>query len=184
MNRHRRFLPTIGAVFLFACSITTARAADAGQIPARAEMGSLTAELSDVSPISDHFPTAPGQPPGPHNYLLANLKLTNHGNQPVDVKIEESSISFPEKPPVGTKKSSLSSDKVGQGVPGMAVSIMDKSGTATGGTSVTVPPGEHIFQLRGDNVSYGYGALYLTLKLSSRQGAVTVRNSGSVGHVD
>ena len=111
---YRRFLIIVGAVFLFVDPLTTARALDAQQISARAETGSLVAELADASPICDHFPAAPGEPPGSHTYLLATLKLTNHTGQSLRVEIAESSISF-------------------------AVSIMDESGVATGRTAITVP---------------------------------------------
>ena len=39
--------------------------------------GAFEAEIDSVHAISDHFPTAPGQPKGPHNYLYAIVKLIN-----------------------------------------------------------------------------------------------------------
>ncbi len=163
-----RFVRDLG----FEPILTTLQAPDAQQIPARTEMGVLAAELVGISPISDHFPAAPGQPQGPRTYLLAKLKLMNRSNQPLEVEIVESSISF---------------DKWDRVRPGKVVSIMNENGVATGWTVMAVTPGEHIFDLRGDGVFDGMHdghPLYLTLTLSSQQGTMTIRNSGSVGKVD
>ena len=134
--------------------------------------GAFEAEIDSVHAISDHFPTAPGQPKGPHNYLYAIVKLINGTNRSLPVEISEATLS-PSKSGPGRRISM-------RFVPDYPVEQMGKPASGTP-EKMTAPPGESIVCVRVDGIQFESNLLYLTLTLSTSQGKATARGSGSVG---